>query len=271
MSRDELKSFHPCNLFLHRHALHQIPEHQHRIQFFENVIDRPRSPRISSNGKQQLGEQGSNNPIQLTHVEDEDSDSNDDDKRPPHQGHRLPETSLTRSRFGKVTTFEHNDRNPSGWKQVVSRGQIEDEPNDYLNGIQGFDNYLNAIDKATAPKNTANLGIFWLPYEQHQRLFQLLNLGPTKKERAYGKNEELVNASRVNFLQAVCAKYRNLDSDWNPARVKLTFEGQDGQGNRRTRIGCLELVLPGRWLPRVEVNISNRSNSGSESSRAHKP
>lgn len=95
---------------------------------------------------------------------------------------------------------------------------------DYLKGIQEFDNYLDAIDKVIPPKDTTNLGIFWLPYEQQQRLYQLLNPGPTKEERAYGKNEELVNASLVNFLQAVCAKHRDVDSDWNPARVKLTFD-----------------------------------------------
>ncbi|KAJ5555738.1 hypothetical protein N7461_004208 [Penicillium sp. DV-2018c] len=130
--------------------------------------------------------------------------------------------NLERSRRLNITTYS----SPSGWKQVVSRGQIEDEPNDYLNGVQEIENYLDAIGEEIPPKNAANLGIFWLPYEQHQRLFQLLNPGSTKKERACGnrKNEELVNASLVNFLQAVCAKHRNVDSDWNPARVKLTFD-----------------------------------------------
>ncbi|KAJ5581616.1 hypothetical protein N7535_000236 [Penicillium sp. DV-2018c] len=95
---------------------------------------------------------------------------------------------------------------------------------DYLGGIQEFENYLDAIGEEIPPKNTTNLGLFWLPYEQQQRLIQILKSGPTTNQRAYGKNEELVNASLVNFLQAVCGKHRDVHSDWNPARVKLTFD-----------------------------------------------
>ncbi|KAJ5551461.1 hypothetical protein N7535_000589 [Penicillium sp. DV-2018c] len=62
--------------------------------------------------------QSLNNPIQFTQYEDVDSDPDDDNKRPPHQGHRLPAVSLTN--LGKVRTLEHNDSNPSGWKQVVT-------------------------------------------------------------------------------------------------------------------------------------------------------
>jgi hypothetical protein len=108
---------------------------------------------------------------------------------------------------------------------------------EYLEGVQEFNNYLDAIDKGIPPKNTANLGTFWIPYEQQQRLSQFLNRGPTKNERAYDKNEELVNASLINFLQAVCAKHRDVDSDWNPARVKLTFDFRDVK--RDKEIGIL--------------------------------
>ncbi|KAF3394241.1 hypothetical protein F1880_005531 [Penicillium rolfsii] len=98
------------------------------------------------------------------------------------------------------------------------------EADRYLESIQEFHHYLDAIQKAIPPKDALDLGIFWLPYEQQRRLYLLLNPGPTREEKAYDKNEELVNASLVNFLQAVCAKHPDVDSNWDPARVKLTFD-----------------------------------------------
>ncbi|KAJ5800604.1 uncharacterized protein N7518_002672 [Penicillium psychrosexuale] len=46
------------------------------------------------------------------------------------------------------------------------------------------------------------------PFKSGSKIFE-------DEERAYDKNEELVNASLVIFLQAVCAKHSDVDSDWN--------------------------------------------------------
>ena len=80
-----------------------------------------------------------------------------------------------------------------------------------------------AIRNNTPPKDSA-LGIFWLPYEQQRRVHQLLYSDAAEQERAYGRNEELVNSSLFSFLQVVCAMHPDVDSDWNPARVHLTFD-----------------------------------------------
>jgi hypothetical protein len=53
---------------------------------------------------------------------------------------------------------------------------------------------------------------------------QLLHSDAAEQERAYGRNEELVNSSLLSFLQVVCAMHPDVDSDWNPARVHLTFD-----------------------------------------------
>lgn len=94
----------------------------------------------------------------------------------------------------------------------------------FLEGMEELNNYLDAIDKSIPPKEAAHLGVFWLPYEQQQRLNKFLHPGPIKEERAYRQNEELVNTSFVNFLQAVCAMHPEVSSDWNPARINLNFD-----------------------------------------------
>ena len=87
------------------------------------------------------------------------------------------------------------------WPKVSSadrRNALDAEfrkADEYLEGIAEFDNHSDAIDDEIPPKYTANLGIF------------LLNSVPTNEKRAYDSNEALVNASLVNFLQAVCAKH----------------------------------------------------------------
>ncbi|EKV14536.1 hypothetical protein PDIG_32500 [Penicillium digitatum PHI26] len=55
------------------------------------------------------------NPIQFTQ---DDSDSEDEDNTPPHQGHGLPAIAMTK--IQKVRTLEHNDTDPSGWKQALA-------------------------------------------------------------------------------------------------------------------------------------------------------
>jgi hypothetical protein len=126
---------------------------------------------------------------------------------------------LLRTIWPKVSSFDKMNVQT----KLGIDGQFR-KADEYLGGVQEFNNYLDAIDKGIPPKNAANLGTFWVPYDQQQRLSQFLNPGPTKNERAYDKNEELVNASLINFLQAVCALNRDVDSDFNPARVKLTFD-----------------------------------------------
>ncbi|CAI7641125.1 unnamed protein product [Penicillium viridicatum] len=94
---------------------------------------------------------------------------------------------------------------------------------EHLEGIPAFNDYLVAIRNKTLPKNST-LGIFWLPYEQQYRVCQLLQSDTAEQERAYGNNEELINSSLLSFLQIVCATHPDVDSDWNPARVHLTFD-----------------------------------------------
>ncbi|KAG0153888.1 hypothetical protein PDIDSM_1267 [Penicillium digitatum] len=48
----------------------------------------------------------------------DDSDSEDEDNTPPHQGHGLPAIAMTK--IQKVRTLEHNDTDPSGWKQALA-------------------------------------------------------------------------------------------------------------------------------------------------------
>jgi hypothetical protein len=57
-----------------------------------------------------------NNPIRFTKVDDDDSEN--DDKKPSHQGHGLPEIAMTK--IQKVRMLEHNDTDPSGWKQALA-------------------------------------------------------------------------------------------------------------------------------------------------------
>lgn len=45
---------------------------------------------------------------------------------------------------------------------------------DYLNAVKGF-GCLDAIDKAIPAQNTAYIGIFWIPYKQQRRVYELLN------------------------------------------------------------------------------------------------
>ena len=56
------------------------------------------------------------NPIQFTQ-DDSDSDSEDEGK-PSYQGHGLPAIAMTK--IQKVRTLEHNDTDPSGWKQALA-------------------------------------------------------------------------------------------------------------------------------------------------------
>ena len=63
----------------------------------------------------------------------------------------------------------------------------------HLEGIQSFDDYLVAIRNRTPPNDSA-IETFWHPYEQQYRVYQLLQSDAAEQERAYGSNEELVNA-----------------------------------------------------------------------------
>ena len=95
---------------------------------------------------------------------------------------------------------------------------------DYLAGMQEFDNYLEAISKSLVPKDTTNLGIFWPVYNQQYRVIQSPLPELAREEKAYSTNERLVKFSLVSFLQTVCARHSDVESNWNPAPVKLTFD-----------------------------------------------
>lgn len=56
-----------------------------------------------------------NDPIQFAQ---DASDSEDEDNKPSHQGHGLPTIAMTK--IQKVRTLEHNDTDPSGWKQALA-------------------------------------------------------------------------------------------------------------------------------------------------------
>jgi hypothetical protein len=75
-------------------------------------------------------------------------------------------------------------------KEIPGRGHLP---------TRSEDNYLDAIDEVIPPKDTTDLGIFWFPYDQQRRLHQLLSTRPAQG-------------------------HRDVDSDWNPAQVKLTFD-----------------------------------------------
>jgi hypothetical protein len=56
-----------------------------------------------------------NNPIRFN--VDDDSDSDDDERKPSHQGHGLPKIAMMK--LQKVRSLKHNDTDPSGWKQAL--------------------------------------------------------------------------------------------------------------------------------------------------------
>ena len=58
--------------------------------------------------------QSLHNPIRFTNINADDSDSDEDERKPSHQGHSLPEIAMTI--IQKVRMLEHNDTDPSGWK-----------------------------------------------------------------------------------------------------------------------------------------------------------
>lgn len=100
--------------------------------------------------------------------------------------------------------------------------------------------------RASTPETHSNQALryskrnfcFW-DCNQQQRVNQLPYLVPTSEERAYDKNEELVNASLVIFLQAVCAKHSDVDSDRNQRGLnhwlnwsKMFYSGRTSQTRR---------------------------------------
>ena len=50
-------------------------------------------------------------------TQDESSSGDDVDNKPSHQGHGLPAIAMTK--FQKVRTLEHNDTDPSAWRQAL--------------------------------------------------------------------------------------------------------------------------------------------------------
>jgi hypothetical protein len=59
-----------------------------------------------------------NNPIRFANVNvDDDSDRDDDEKKPSHRGHGLPEIAMMK--LQKARTLEHNDTDPSGGMQAL--------------------------------------------------------------------------------------------------------------------------------------------------------
>jgi hypothetical protein len=104
---------------------------------------------------------------------------------------------------------------------------------EYLEGDQSFKDYLTWLRNKTSPRGIAR-ETFWYPYEQQYRVCQLIESTPMEGERAYVNNEELVNASLLSFLQAICATHPNVDSDWNPTRVHLTLDFGDVKKSKET-------------------------------------
>jgi hypothetical protein len=69
----------------------------------------PRNPNISIPSV--------NNPVRFTNANNGDSDSEDEDKKPSHQGHGLLEIAMMK--LQKVKALEHNDADPRAWRQAV--------------------------------------------------------------------------------------------------------------------------------------------------------
>ncbi|CDM36451.1 unnamed protein product [Penicillium roqueforti FM164] len=90
-----------------------------------------------------------------------------------------------------------------------------------LDNYPDFNRYLSAVQRRDAP--SSRIGMFWAAYEQQCQVAKSLH-ATSKVKKAYGMNEELVNMSLVNFIQAVCACHPGLDINCNPARVHLTFD-----------------------------------------------
>ncbi|OQD66218.1 hypothetical protein PENPOL_c005G00866 [Penicillium polonicum] len=58
------------------------------------------------------------NLIRFTNINADDSDSDEDERKSSHQGHGPPEIAMTK--IQKVRMLEHNDTDPSGWKQALA-------------------------------------------------------------------------------------------------------------------------------------------------------
>ncbi|KAJ5550348.1 hypothetical protein N7461_005046 [Penicillium sp. DV-2018c] len=138
-----------------------------------------------------------------------------------------------------------------------------------LDNSPDFHRYLSAVEQADAPNS--GIGMFWAAYEQQCQVTQMLDSRSDVK-RAYGINEELVNMSLVNFIQAICACHPGLDMNCNPARVHLTFDFREVKERKKaneidSRVyslscetdGLLESRATGRMYAILEAKARSRT------------
>ncbi|KAI1832719.1 hypothetical protein DTO006G1_1583 [Penicillium roqueforti] len=137
-----------------------------------------------------------------------------------------------------------------------------------LDNYPDFNRYLSAVQRRDAP--SSRIGMFWAAYEQQCQVAKSLH-ATSKVKKAYGMNEELVNMSLVNFIQAVCACHPGLDINCNPARVHLTFDFRRVKDEKQAKAidsrvhslsyetdGLLESTATGRMYAILEAKARPR-------------
>lgn len=82
-----------------------------------------------------------------------------------------------RSKIISCSSEQYGRRSPRCRSECLSMVGLDAQfrrAGDYLNAVKGF-GCLDAIDKAIPAQNTAYIGIFWIPYKQQRRVYELLN------------------------------------------------------------------------------------------------
>lgn len=113
-----------------------------------------------------------------------------------------------------------------------------DEASNWLDAFEPFDEYLKGIENSNVP-GVGNMGIFETAYSQQFQVCKLLDKKTSKDNKGLdGINEEIVNASLISFLTAICLKNPKVRAGWTPHRATLTAAFRKAKLAKKTSLDC---------------------------------
>ncbi|PKY00946.1 hypothetical protein P168DRAFT_285086 [Aspergillus campestris IBT 28561] len=111
---------------------------------------------------------------------------------------------------------------PCAWAvNELNLGQFYHQAANWLAAFVPFQTYVDHLEDLTLP--SPEMGIFEIPYYQQREVRRFFSDAP-KRVGLKRINEEVVNASLVSFLMAICMKHPKVQATWTPRRASLLAE-----------------------------------------------
>ncbi|KAJ5115122.1 hypothetical protein NUU61_000881 [Penicillium alfredii] len=132
-------------------------------------------------------------------------------------------------------TLSEDDAIP---EEELGLGPYFEDASRWLDDFVPFAEYLKGIENSSMP-GVDNMGIFETAYSQQFQVRKFLHEKKDKDKKGLdGINEEIVNASLISFLTAICLKNPNVQAYWTPHRATLTATFKKAKLAKQTSLNC---------------------------------